>query len=362
MSDVSFANALLLARAGKGRGNSKEETLEVFRAGIPAMQEKFPADIYTRAVEQAYTESAWMCEGFSAAELAGQKLSELRFIVNGILPEGLVILAGKPKMGKSWLSLNLALAISKGGKALSFTDCEQGDVLYLALEDGKRRLRSRLDTLLLGDSAPDNLHFFTDWPVLDRGGLARLDEYLKLRKNTRAVIIDTLQKVKPHSNGKTNAYQDDYTALSGLQKLAATHHAAILVVHHLRKATAEDIVDTLNSSTGMTGCADTILILERARGQSDAILHVTGRDVLEAKYALRFDAKLAVWQVIGDADEVGQSQARQDILQLLRNDGDGMRPAAIAKALGKNEWTVRGLLRKMTDAGTIKRTRELYTT
>ncbi len=90
-------------------------------------------------------------------------------------------------------------------------------------------------------------------------------------------------------------------------------------MHHLRKTGAADVLDEITGSTGMTGAVDGTLILKRERGQMDATLFVTGRDVeREQELALRFEAETAQWRLLGSAEEVGRTRARKEILDLLR--------------------------------------------
>ena len=83
-------------------------------------------------------------EAFSAADLLALTLPEPKWAVAGLLPAGFSVLAGKPKLGKSWLGLDIALAVALGGVALGSIHVSQGDVLYLALEDTTRRLQTRI--------------------------------------------------------------------------------------------------------------------------------------------------------------------------------------------------------------------------
>src|SRR5918992_3521750 len=101
---------------------------------------------------------------FTAAELMAEDLPPVRWVVPEILPEGVTFLAGKPKLGKSWMGLGLGIAVATGGVALGTKQVEQGEVLYLALEDNKRRIQNRLNKLLAGRPAPASLHITTAWP------------------------------------------------------------------------------------------------------------------------------------------------------------------------------------------------------
>ena len=300
---------------------------------------------------------------FSLQELLSWELPSARWAIPEVLPEGLTLLAGKPKLGKSWLALSAALSIAAGGVALGTQSVTQGDVLYLALEDNARRLQGRARQLLASmTSVPGGIAFALDWPRLGEGGLASLEDYFKEHPNMRLVVIDTWARVAPPSGERRSSqYEGDYEALIPLKRLADTYHVSILAVHHLRKTGSSDVLDEISGSIGMTGAVDGTLILKRERGQAEATLFVTGRDIeREQQLALSFDTATAMWSVIGNADEVGRTKARQEMLDLLREQPEGMSPREIAEALEKNYHTTRSILRKMEETGEVGRLRGRY--
>ncbi len=182
---------------------------------------------------------------FSLPDLLSWELPPVRWIIPELLPEGLTLLAGKPKLGKSWLALSVALSIAAGSVALGAQPVAKGDVLYLALEDNTRRLQSRARRLLASmTGTPSNLEFALDWPRLGEGGLAYLEAYLKAHPNLRLVVIDTWARVTPPSGGRRcSQYEGDYESLTPLKRLADTYHVSILAVHHLRKTGSSDVLE-----------------------------------------------------------------------------------------------------------------------
>ncbi len=301
---------------------------------------------------------------FSLPDLLSWELPPVRWTIPELLPEGLTLLAGKPKLGKSWLALSVALSIAVGGVALGAQRVAKGDVLYLALEDNTRRLQSRARRLLASmTETPSNMDFALDWPRLGEGGLACLEEYLKVHPNLRLVVIDTWARVAPPSGERRcSQYEGDYESLTPLKRLADTYHVSILAVHHLRKTGSSDVLDEIIGSTGVTGAVDGTMILKRDRGQNEATLFVTGRDVeREQHLALSFDATTALWTAVGNAEELRCTRARQEILDLLCEQGlDGMSAREIAGALQKNYHTTRSLLRKMEETGEVRRSNRQY--
>ena len=291
-----------------------------------------------------------------AAELMAREIPPVRWVVPGMVPEGVALLAGKPKLGKSWLALGLCVAVASGGVAFGNVRVEKGSALYLALEDNERRLQFRLKKILAGTEAPDGLHYSVECPRLDEGGVEAVEGWLRSRPDARLVVIDTLAKIRPRQRRGANAYQEDYEALEALLPLAARHNVAVLVVHHLRKMAASDPLDEVNSSIGLTGGVDGAMILKRERTRADATLFIAGRDVEEEKeLALRWDRNTAGWALAGSAEEYRISQERAAILDLLRRSApEPLGPKAITEALGKPYSSVTTLLQKLVRDGLVR--------
>ncbi len=296
----------------------------------------------------------------TAAALMRKEFPEPRWAVSGLFPEGLTLVVGKPKLGKSWLALNAAIAVACGGYALGRVDVDAGEVLYLALEDTERRLQERL-AVLLDTEAPDSLHIATEWPTLADGAVEHLNAWLSSHPATRLVVIDTFQRLRGPVSGNQNAYASDYTAAGELKRVADRHGIAVVVVHHTRKAAADDPLDTVSGTNGLAGAADTIGVMQREIGRSDATLYLRGRDVPEAEHALGFDAATCSWTLLGDAADYRVSEERREIITQLRDAPDPMSPKAIADALGKKAGAVRFLLHKMAKAGEIAGVGGAYT-
>jgi hypothetical protein len=298
----------------------------------------------------------------SAADLMRLELPEAKWAVPDVLPEGVTILAGKPKIGKSWLGLGLGIAVGVGGRALGQIAVEAGEALYMGLEDNTRRLQKRMRKMLAGREAPRRLEVITEWPQLDDGGVEALDAWLDKRPDARLVVVDTLKKIRPREAGSRSVYDLDYEALEPLVPLASGRGVAILVVHHLRKLEAGDPLDMISGSTGLTGGVDGAMVLKRDRGKQDATLVVDGRDIEEpSELALRWDAEIASWSLMGDAEEYRKSEERRRILELLERMGEPMWPKEIAEALGKNRSTTRVLLANMKQDGQVEDTGQGYT-
>ena len=210
-----------------------------------------------------------------ADTLLYQPLDKPRFVVDGLIPTGLILFCGSQKIGKSWLMLKLCLCVSAG---LPFWEMETraGDVLYLCLEDTFFRIQDRL--FRLTDEADSRLHFAVASCKLTDGLIVQLEDYLKEYPDSRLIVIDTLQKVRTAS--KDNAYASDYGDISQIKEFADRHSLAVIVVHHIRKQNDSDVFNKVSGTTGLTGSADATFVLEKETRASDtARLYCVGRDI-----------------------------------------------------------------------------------
>jgi hypothetical protein len=292
---------------------------------------------------------------WTAVDLLAADLPPLVFAVDGIVPEGAALLVGSPKVGKSWCALGIAHAVASGGRALGTVPVDPGDVLYLALEDGPRRLRDRLRSILGDEPAPDRLAFLTEAPkVNDEGGglVDLLDRWADDVDTPRLVVVDVLAKVKPPADGRANAYQADYAALEPLQQWATRRRVAVLIVHHTRKQRDDDPLATVSGTHGLAGAADAVLVLTRSRTAADAVLAITGRDLTERELALTFDAELGTWRVQGDAARYATTPERRAVLDLLDQHGS-LTPKRLADLTDVNHDNAKQLLRRMAKAGEV---------
>ena len=284
----------------------------------------------------------------SAADLLTRDFRPPKWAIPDIVPEGLSILAGKPKTGKSWIALDFALAVAAGSHALGNIKCAEGDVLYLALEDTERRLHSRIKAVLQGASAPEGLAIATEWRRSDNGGLDDLRQWLSThRALARMVLVDTFQKVRGARRREAGVYEDDYAATAAFKKLADEYTVPIVLVHHQNKEGNSDPLLSVSGTAGITGSADTILVLQREPSDPNAILYVRGRDVNEAELALQFDSETGKWLKLGKGQDWRISQERRAIIKVLIDNGGPMYPKEIAEALGKKQGSIRMALRRM---------------
>ncbi|MBQ8691928.1 MAG: AAA family ATPase, partial [Synergistaceae bacterium] len=300
----------------------------------------------------------------NANDLLKKELPPIKWAIEGILPMGLSLLGGSPKIGKSILSLHFSLAVALGGMALSKIPVERGSVAYLALEDPERRLKDRLlNSGIEPDTDLSKLDLVTEIPKQNDGGMDWLKKWLDVHNDARLVIIDTLQKFREPKKKNGDIYAADYASMEGLKLLADDYSVPFLVIHHNRKENktegSGDWVDNFLGTTGLAGAADTLLSLTRARGQGQnmAILKLTGRDVEERELALELNE--FGWILKGDVAEFCMSESERDIVKFLK-ENRGKTPKEIADALGIKYDSLKTKLRRMLKAGKISQTGMLY--
>ena len=294
----------------------------------------------------------------TARELMFKEFADLKWCVPDILPEGTYLLSAKPKVGKSWLALQIALAVATAGQTLG-KRVQGGSALVLALEDNKRRLKSRLTKLgaflLPNEDHLARLHLETEWPRVDQGGADNIEQWLIAHPDARLLVIDTLEKIRKPRSGNANAYTDDYQALAPFMAMSSKYNLTILVIHHNRKMESNDPLDLVSGTLGLSGGCDGALILDRQRGMPGATLHLIGRDIEEdGAFAMRFHKENCHWELIGGAEDITASNERAHLLKVFKEENRGLSPKEVAELSERKPGTVRRLLRSMLDAGNLE--------
>lgn len=302
----------------------------------------------------------------SGSWLDAQEFPPLEWLVEGILPEGFGLLVAPPKAGKSWMVAGIGLACAAGGYALGKIVVKQRPVLYLALEDGHRRLQSRFRTLTEGEPIPDRMHVIISARPAEVPGM--IGEFLHLHRAEKPlVVLDTLGKVKPPKQSGQEAYAADYAIGTRLKELVDSVPGSCLVaVHHTRKAESADFVDAVSGTQGIAGSADFILVLARKRKDDQAVLSVTGRDVPENEYALVTEEgrwRLDGMDLVDAAATVDRRRESKslgdrsiDVLAHVATNGPTT-PRDIADALGIDNKTASVYLTRLYDNGRIAKTK-----
>lgn len=291
---------------------------------------------------------AWTADALMAARFPDPK-----WAVPGILAEGVTVFAGAPKVGKSWASLGLALSIAAGRLAFDRIPVSAGPVLYLALEDTPRRLQRRIRMLLRGEPVPAGLTLVTHFPPLPQGGDTAIAGWLERNPTARLIVIDVFAKIRGTSAPGLSAYDADYSAVGRIKRIADHYGVAVLLVHHVRKATDTDFLQEVSGTNGIAGAADATIVLKRARNQADATLSITGRDVEENEHAMTYDPDTGTWTLLdGPATDHTMSDTRTTIARALR-EHHGLTPKALADLTGLSRNLTKKTCARMADAGQL---------
>ena len=299
-------------------------------------------------------------ETITAEDLQNRTYEPTHFLVDELIPEGLHILAGAPKIGKSWLALWLCLCVAQGQALWNFATT-QGEALYLSLEDSFQRIQMRLFNLT--EDAPPTLHFAIMADTLKHGLDQQIEQFLTEHPDTKLVVIDTLQRVRG-TGSDSNLYANDYQDIGILKQLADRRHIAILLIHHLRKLHDDDPMNMISGSTGLSGAADSTFVLQKnSRLANIASLHCTGRDIPDRTLKLEFGEDDHVWKLLEDsktcsgASKISTLQIENLLSELLRKESEISAPAkALLEKIdpaGSEGWTPNSFshqIRKSVDA------------
>jgi predicted transcriptional regulator len=283
-------------------------------------------------------------------------LPEPRWAIQELLPEGLTILGGKKNAGKSMIAFNLALAVGTGRVALGMYPVEQGNVLFYALEDSRHRIQKRARQMLTGWNGRTRITIRYKAPRTDQGVLKDIEDWMDAHPEARLVVIDLLARIRPTARRNSNAYQDDYDTIAGLQTFAHRKGISILIVHHTRKASADDPFDELNGTTGLLGAADGGMIIRRQRGAKHATLHVTGKDLTDyLELAMEFDTVHAMWTARRNPEEYGQAKEQGETLEALKTLKEPFGPQDLAATLDLPYETAQKRLVRLYHKGLLER-------
>lgn len=283
-----------------------------------------------------------------AAALLKQEIQPVRYVIPHWLHEGLLILAAAPKVGKSTLILQIAVAKAAG---MSFwgIDVPKGKVLIIDLETNERRLRRKLEQAGVATLEPGRLQYATEWP---RGmvGVEQIASVLDADPEIGLVVIDTLARFRDAGNGRQNAYAADYEALAPLQQLCRDRPGlAIVVVHHRRKAVSDDPIDSLNGSAALAGAADGIWLLTR-KGSDEYTLHVQARDWERDENEFRLEREDGKWRLV-DGPRFTPNEA--EVLKHLEI-GGGMSSTQLGEAMHISRQSAHERLSRMKARGLVR--------
>lgn len=253
-------------------------------------------------------------EPIDSETLVDMNLPRNIFSVDGLITQGVTILAGPPKIGKSWLVLDICMQVAKG-EPLWEMPTNQGKVLYLCLEDNYSRIQSRVNDITAEPSC--ELEVSVTAPTLNNGLIGQLESYCKENKNIRLIAIDTLQMVR--DNNAELSYGNDYGDIEKFKTLADEFGISIILVHHLRKQGASDPHTMISGTTGLTGAADSSLVFRKDEHKEGInILYCRGRSIQERSLKLKFNRENCRWEMISDSLDEPTQELTDEMITLIK--------------------------------------------
>ncbi|MEX0685757.1 MAG: AAA family ATPase [Balneolales bacterium] len=302
-------------------------------------------------------------EIIKAGDLYDMKIKKPKFLVKDFLPMGLTILAGKPKTGKSFWVLNLALSMAQKQPVFDHWQARYGQILYLSLEDPVYRFQDRMRNI---EPNPDKkrlnkcLEPFFEWEKLGKGGLTRIERWLETHQKPVAIIIDTIAKVwsKKSGTGGGGLYAEEYNIFGELSNLARKYDVAIIVLHHTTKGKQADVFDEILGGSGTTGPADNLMVLSNEPNRPGyKKLSIRSKDTDE-KHLAFYSHDGADWEFAGQAEEVQKSAERQTLYDWLQeNQPAGLKEIKQACKNGEIDFShnsANTVLRKMVSTGKLE--------
>lgn len=304
-----------------------------------------------------YVVSDWQSSGITAADLFYKHFEPLIWTVENIIPESTCLLAGKPKSKKSWFALAIGCAVALGGKALGMLGVRAGRVLYLDLESNQRRAKARLFSIVgRAMEQMTNLHIYTKW-ARGEEAIQQLEGWMAAHPDTALIVIDVLADFRRGKDPKEDAYLYDRETVGPITEFADRHRISILMVHHTRKAKADDVFDEISGSTGLISAVGTALILGRApNGSNEMVLDLRGRDLVnDEPLALAWDDYTCQHVITGGAADAKLGAERRSVLKVMADDGEWS-PKDIAAELTKPVTNVQQMIKTLLSEGLIERT------
>jgi len=267
---------------------------------------------------------------------------EVKWLIEGLLPQGLAILGGRPKSGKSLLAMNIALGVVSGGRVLN-RQCAQGDVLYLAYEDAHDLFVDRAKQIkeamrMRGFFNADNKSSF-DYYVsgevekANDGGVRKIHSWLVRHPNAGLIVIDTLGLFKDQT--RAGDMEAEYKAINAIQKMAIEHKVCILLIHHTNKQLSSTTGEQqLAGTTGIAAAPDTIMVMNKDLGGNFTKLESKGRRTPEEEMAITLDKETLLWIYSGEVEDMRTGEQKKSVLELLSVYEGEMSPQEIFRELG----------------------------
>ena len=282
----------------------------------------------------------------TSSELSRKDITPVKWIIPKLLPAGLLILAAPPKTGKSFLALDLALAVASGDRFLGHYKVKQRNALYISYEDSEARIQDRLLTITdaLQIDPPENLFISTGLPRIANQNIGEFVEIIH-QKQAELIIVDTYAAGVKRNERSQNIYFDDYNSISLLRDFAKKLNVCLFIIHHTSKEKKGKGLTKVSGSYGITGAADTIWVLDENGRYFN--LEIEGKDIERRNLQIDFDGDSYLWSLVGYDNAIYLTPEQKEIYQLLKTENKPMKLSEISNSLNKKQSTVNMLLRKM---------------
>lgn len=251
----------------------------------------------------------------TAKDLQGLNLPPVEFIVENFLPFGLVLLGAPPKSFKSYMCLDMCLCVCRGFDFMGFKTQKQA-CLYMDLESTLRRPKSRIEQILQGAEAPDNLHFVTDAKPIGKGFEQQLAQMIEAHPEIKVVVVDVFKKIRPPKKAGIDPYERDYEDYGVIKALADRLGLAIILVTHTTKMKhPDDPFNELSGSAGTMGSVDVAMVIKKEkRNDNTAKLYITGRDLEEQCYEMKFNKQAFRWEKLGAVSDLEKKRIEDEYI------------------------------------------------
>jgi RecA-family ATPase len=293
----------------------------------------------------------------SGYQIGHTEYKPVHFVVKGLIPEGLTVLAGKPKLKKSFLMLDAALSVATGEDFLNTFETAKGSVLYFALEDSEKRIKDRIKLLGYDFNELKNINFVFKTPNMDSGFCEGLEKYLNDNKDVKLAIVDTYIKIKSMSRSGQNVYEQDSKIAGRLKEIADKYNIALVIITHLKKGSESDFIDEISGSIGLPGTADSVLHLSGTRLSPKRTLKITGRDIEENTFNLKCKPDNGVkFIVTKQLERLPEKQAI--VYKFIKENSGKFTTKEIAESFNMNPETLRTHLRRLKEKELIAQNHE----
>ena len=287
----------------------------------------------------------------SIPDICNTKIEPMKWVVEGVIPlEGVTMLVSPPKSGKSILALNIIVENAVKPKVLGyFKPGAKFDTLYVDLEGTRRRTQTHVMNLIGNMPLPPSVSVVYKWPRIADGGLPKFYDYATYHPNTKLFVIDTYGMIQVGSKNQSSSgysYKKDVEEIGLFGKFCAEMHVSVMLIHHTKKTESDDWVSMVSGTYGISGSVDTLLLLKRKKGEFQATLCVTGRDVEERQFKLNTNMSKQRMTVVGEETEEGEelTEAQRDIVMCLRAHEEPATPKEISDMIGKSAGYTKRLL------------------